>query len=456
MRWKRRCTTWRRHFAARPLQRFVTLVLIVPFLVATASYTAFFAGSELELFASIADDAAGRHMALWANSTAPRRNARTIALLDFDDRTFADLGDPVLVPPPEIAKAFKRLAGAKPWAVVVDIDLSYVQEPQDVAALREGLISLARSGALILLVRPPIVPSTDGGRRRFRPSPLDPLVSDLRGTLWATGSVPVAQDGVVREFKPLATGELNARAVTLPSAPLAIRILAAQGDAGSTEEVLDAGIAGRSRCLSRSAPEAVFCTRRGPIVVERDGRAKIEYTFTWEDLPAPSEQYPIIGPSGARAQILRMPTGPLLKKPDEVHTGAFEQSVVFISASAGGRDEAQTPLGPMPGAFALANAVRAWLEFGIPRRSTYLRGLIVVLALSLILTFVALAAMHWSKGRYRFMEAQLATLLTAILWMLFYFSRGGSLSVGILVSSYVMILSIQTGYRVLYGQRPSP
>lgn len=420
-----------------------------PLAVATIVYIAFSIASDRQIFSDIADDALGRRMNLFADTKPAEPDARPLVLVDFDDRTSRALADPVQVPPAVLATVLARLAPTHPWAVIVDIDFADSAASADLRRIASALDSLSRKGTQVLLMREILPAAGPGQSRRLRPTPLDETVSTLPGVLWAASNYPKSHDGVVHEVAPFSKVQRGAR-LTLPSVPLALAVRNQQASAAAAKLSLQDAFA-------RHSTDEGDLVVRGParaFIVPRDPTL-IDYSLRWP--PDFSRQQRIGGRPHDRPLVVRLPMLSLLGDRPAA-ADLLSGAAVFVGASANERDRVQTPLGEMPGAFVLMNATHAWLESGVPSKGRFLPGLIVVLVYTVLLSLLAHALLHaivvFAPARWRkHLSEQFPALLTALIWASFYFLGGLGPSIGLVVASYFVVLTVVFAHMRLHKQR---
>ena len=440
---RRTWLTWLCRYLASPgLRDFALYAVMAPMLVSAIIYTLSDLGSETEFVGGLADQAQDRYAAIHANAVRPAAEARSIVFLDYDDATFSALSDPLLVPPATIATSLRRLARTPPWATVVDLDLTYLQDAHDLEAVKGGLETLADAGTAIFLARPALSPPPGSKRTRYRPSSLDTFVKSRDDIAWVNVAFEQSKDGVVRALKPVAMGWVGGTCEAYPSVPLALRLLKDAGSPGLAKAAFSNGI--RAVDCERSMPRTLTfepSPKRLLAFNAQDG--DIEFAFEWR--PATGLQR-LDADGGGRAQALSIPLGPLLTSDAALAPETFRDTLVVIGRTADQDDFHQTPLGEMPGALILANAARAWLDLGPVQRSFW-PGLLLVLAATL-----CISALSWSvhkmagEGRTRwFVRKLLPPLLLSGLWIVFYLSGNPFVSAGLMVSSIMIMTSVELG-----------
>lgn len=406
-------------------------------MLAGLAYTLSHFARDRYLFSNLADDAQDSYASFSLNTVGPTAKARPIVFVDFDNATLARLNDPVLVPPEAVASVMRRLASTPPWAVLVDLDLSYVQDPDALAALTEGLTALTDEGSTILLARPAI---DRGAATRYRSTPLDDLAARRSEIIWVSVPSSGSRDGVVRRFQVTDQARLSGRCITLPSAPLAVMLLDRYGSPARTRVAFARATRGQDTCRREERPAAL----RFPVheLIVRPTDNLIRYTFEWP----PPAGLPRIGVGAdSRPQIVRVGAGQLLAADGPIDPSRFRGALVVIGRTAGLADQRATPVGEMPGAYVLANATRAWLEFG-PDRPRFWSGLVLVLLAALAVATTATLIIH-RAGRWRpVVDILLPGAMSGLLWLVFHLTASWLATAGLFVTTFVVVMSVEIGH----------
>lgn len=435
---RRTCVRLRRvasRLTTRHARALATYLFVLPTLLAGVVYTSSYYAGDIRLIARFANDAQDTYSLLRADALRPLDDARPIVFLDFDELAFKAMGDPVLVPPEKLAEALNHLARkTPPWAVVVDVDVSYFDTAQ-AAPVAAALKDLAARGVTVLLVRPHV----EDRPPRYRRAAIDTLVADERRIQWVSGSYLTSDDDQARRIRPVQWGSVGGGCLILPSVPLALLLLQRTGDGVAARETFERGSVGhcgkadgRTSFTFNYSPSAAFA------VSNADDR--IRYSLKWGS----SVFQGISALGGARPQIQTPTIWTLISNPDQIATDQFADSLLFIGRSASGVDRHQTPLGEMPGAFILANAARAWLEFG-PERPQFWPGFwLVISAAVLIGVAVAGVAKLFPRPPF-FVKLVLPGLISGILWLLFYVFGPPGAAAGWAVAAYVVTAIVEAG-----------
>jgi hypothetical protein len=346
-------------------------------------------------------------------------------LLDFDAETMARLGDPIVVPPRDIATALYRLAGLRPKAVLVDLDLSYLPAGADLGAIAAGLTRLANAGIPVLLARD-VLPGRNGARLgRLRPTPLDALVARHPNLIWVSTHFPPSNDGVVRTMTIVETVLHDGRRRALPSAPLVLLALERTGSLSAAKRALAAGIRGRAACAVGEPPTRLaLCWPGGRLVIDLENNRRIDYRLSWE--------HP--------AQETSIPAWPMARDPRPPDPELFAGRTLILGSTAGISDRAQTPLEAMPGPWIHANAIHAWLTYGPDPGLSYWFGAVFMMLVTVPVALAMAALILWLAPHRRAAAREAIPLFLSVLfWIVFQYFGAPSVSVGLFVVSYAIM-----------------
>jgi len=406
-------------------------VSLLPALAAALAYLFFYAAHDRGFFARIVDPALDQRMALLADRPAAQSRP-PVVMLDFDDRTMAALHDPVTVPPPKLAAALDRLSEARPWAVLIDLDVAYLPEGPDLRLVARSLSNLAKRKIPVLLARDLLPPLPGQGLGRWRPTPLSGPVDSSPNLIWVATSLAAGQDGVTRHFPTMQAGLLDqssgegrvSQPRVLPAAAVVALLLRQEGSLPRAKRALDPAEGGSS-CAYRTDRSAtrgtVVCRGDRPLELELTPDAAIRLTRSW---PAGGIVYPALG---------------LLRRDAPVDLGAFADRLVVVGSSAGSRDFTQTPLGPMPGAFVHVNILRSWLGKGPEEPFSFWSGLAVMLLATSLIGFLFHLIMRTLPRNHRPRARFLAPPLLAGTFWLFFLIWTPSVSIGLVALIYVLV-----------------
>ncbi len=387
-------------------------------LVIFAIYTAFYHFRDIGFFEGVVDNAMDQRMFFHAD-TGDMVPPPT--LLDFGDGTLKALGDPIVVPPRHLAGAVERVAAMRPKALFVDLDVSYLGSTGEAASLAAVLVRVADSGVPVLLEREVLPGDAKDGRGRLRSTLLDRVVNAHPNLAWVSTNFPPSQDGLIRHIRPWEVVQLGDRPVALPSAALMLHLADRTGGLGGAKRSFAAAI----RESGAVAPNRLaFRTASGQLALDSRANTRIDYQLKWEDAP----------------HLTSIPALPLLDPRRTLDPELFAGRIVILGSTAGFRDYAPTPLERMPGPWIHANAIHAWLTLGPDPGLRFWRGALFIVPVTMAVAF-AMTALLWrvpSRFRSR-VRGIMPFVVTALFWLLFQLLGTPSISVGLLVVTFVVI-----------------
>lgn len=292
-------------------------------------------------------------------SDAGSADPMQFTFLDIDDASYRGWGEPYHVPRDKILKLIKFAAEANARLIVLDIDLS--REGVDADDDRRLAAYLTQYGKGV--AHPPLILvrtfySGEPGDRQWvdiRPSFLDefefptsvhwaqPL---FKATLW---------DGVIRHWHLIKFGCLNGRLVLVPATQLIAAALLSAGDVSSVNRYADLNVVRMENCNNAdSAANAITFRDAGGrseiFSPEAELGQRLIYTIPWKS-PAPD--------------LITVPAQLITESPHDLSGDLIRNRVVIIGASfADSRDIHRTPIGEMPGALIIANAIKSLTHYG--------------------------------------------------------------------------------------------
>lgn len=292
-------------------------------------------------------------------SDAGSADPMQFTFLDIDDASYRGWGEPYHVPRDKILKLIKFAAEANARLIVLDIDLS--REGVDADDDRRLAAYLTQYGKGV--AHPPLILvrtfySGEPGDRQWvdiRPSFLDefefptsvhwaqPL---FKATLW---------DGVIRHWHLIKFGCLNGRLVLVPATQLIAAALLSAGDVSSVNRYADLNVVRMENCNNADSAASAITFRdaggRSEIFSpEAELGQRLIYTIPWKS-PAPD--------------LITVPAQLITESPHDLSGDLIRNRVVIIGASfADSRDIHRTPIGEMPGALIIANAIKSLTHYG--------------------------------------------------------------------------------------------
>ncbi|NEV61611.1 CHASE2 domain-containing protein [Thiorhodococcus minor] len=365
---------------------------------------------------------------LMHRGTTPGGDPRPIAFIDIDETSYRAWGEPLLTPRDKLAALIKHAIGGDAAVVIVDIDLSR-PDGENGRALEQVLESYADPSARGAEL-PPLVlvrtlrgqlPEHAGLLPSERETLLDSLVDTAPGIYWATAIFDLDLDGRVRRWRLWqAACDAEGTPVVYPSLQLQAKALL-DGDDEQKRQLADAlqALTPQSCAPSRQpddAPEAIGAEarevnphgvrptpsrdmqRRGGMSIAlgddiidlqpHKAARRILYRIPWK--LGNDEARPVVQLDGHQVPFLSVRSATTIA--DAV--GPLDASwlaghLVIIGAShLDSRDLYQTPVGRMPGALIVANAITSLDEHGELRTPSLLETLLIeavlILAMSLL------------------------------------------------------------------------
>jgi len=387
------------------------------------------------------DDAALDWAMRMYRGTAPPAGARPLAFIDIDEASWRDWGEPLLTPRDRLAALVRHAADGGAAAIVLDMDLSRPGGAGD-AVLAGALAAWLPDAAGAAPTLPPLIlartfrlPPPDGppALPEERATPFDDLAARAPGIHWGAPLFQQDADGQVRRWNLwTATCGTDGRPLVRPSIQL---LLAGLLDGEETQRAAlrqaledavptDCGQAAAGSAHGRAAPHgeghaaghhpvAQGTLRLGAREVHLRPQATAErvvYQIPWH--LAPGESRPTVERDGHPVPVLAVrPAAAVAGATDPASADWLKGHVAIIGGSyQEARDSYLTPIGPMPGALVVANAVQSLGHHGELRTP----DLALTIALEALLIFV----MSWTFARYQSFLGSLLSALAVLLVLL--------------------------------------
>jgi CHASE2 domain-containing sensor protein len=331
---------------------------------------------------------------------APTAGLRPVLFLDIDEASYQAWGEPLLTPREKLARLIDFALAGGAAAIVVDVDLSRPGAGGE-AALWRSLARYAAADRDSAAPLPPLVlarvtrarlPEHHDSLPTERPTAFDHLVAAAPGLHWGAVTFDQDADGKVRRWR-LWDAACDAAGVALirPSIQLQLKALldanpaqcAALHDALALLTPVDCDdMALRAPGARGRALVVQLGTEPVHLEPERIAR-RIGYRLRWR--PAPGEM-PQTLLHGVQVPVLTvLSAARITDAVQPLDPGLARGHLVIIGAShAEGRDVYDTPLGLMPGALIVANAVLSLDSHGELRGP----GLLATLAVETLLIVV--------------------------------------------------------------------
>ncbi len=281
------------------------------------------------------------------------------AFLDIDEQSFRAWNEPYHTPRDKLQKLIDYAATGSARLIVVDIDLS-----------RAGIIAEHDKNLADYLSRyatetslPPLILVrnfySDGGAAHewseIQPSFLDnfelsesiqwaqPL---FRATLW---------DGMIRHWHLVKAGCLNGQLMLLPAVQLVVAGILTSENSASAQRPTELGLVKIESCHSTTkargeSTSAGAARIHGNTAIQAGIDQRIIYTIPWRS-PSPD--------------LVTVSAQTITEASRALSTDLVNRKVVIIGASnTDSRDIHRTPIGNMPGALIVANAIKSLALYG--------------------------------------------------------------------------------------------
>lgn len=377
-------------------------------------------------------------------SPTPASSAVPLAFIDIDEKTDRLWGEPVQLPRDKLLKLIEFATSARPRLVYVDVELSKssCNEAADKALYQ--FISHYQAPDLppLILPRGIVPPLEDEDKAVFRRSFLDDAYAEeSTRAIRASALFDVDDnDGVLRRWRLFEQLE-NGSSGVLPSVQLlALSIL--RSDKASPQSILKS----LQDALASGTNPDVFMGRD---LVEDDALSqRIVYTIgtdvpAWRDIPTilRSDGVPVpyferfsascITDSARNPLCARAyPTGKIEKGQENW----LKDRIVVIGAShTDSRDLFSTPLGVMPGAMVILNAISTLDHQGVLTRPPLFFGLIIE-TLIVILGYALHARLAPGASSFLFM-AGVSVVLMPLCYIFFKYGMWVALAIPLFLSS---------------------
>lgn len=348
---------------------------------------------------AVEDDAMDWAIALYRGSEPKRPEPVGFTVVDIDEATFEEWGGPPLVPRDRLARLIQGVAAANPLLLVVDVDLSGPALTEADPVMAQAIakyeeVTRAQLGRVppLLLVQGFRTPESDSRCVVPRASFLDAAIRGSDSIAVASALFQVDGDRAIRRWRlwervcESEAGELEHAAV--PSLQLLIAALLAEPDVSVRSQLarLDRELASAPPYIDVAAgPAERHATSRHVVQVgdvelsvpASRPNQRILYRYPSLESMRPEERHPL--------DMVRIVSAAPLARGVVPNRELFEGRIAVIGGSfAAGDDIHPTPLGEMPGALVIVNAIDSLAEFGEIREPP--RGwLVAILVLEVLL-----------------------------------------------------------------------
>jgi CHASE2 domain-containing sensor protein len=362
-----------------------------------------------------------------------------VTVVEIDDRTFADWHATGDTPRDKLAEVIGRVRAKRPRALILDIDLSSKENSAQDPILKQTISAYPDTAAPLLLVRR-VSFDAGGGPPMFEKTPYDELVANNANIFWVLSLVDFDEDWSIRKLRLAEASCAENGTTAFLSVALAVASLEDGGRAGLRSHAAAIETSAIAACRLRTASASVAT----PKMAEIGERVRIPYAFAWSQG---------LGSAGtgllrnnSHARLISVPARQLTGSTEFAPFPFADRYVVIGSTHGNSRDFYRTPLGVMPGAYVLANAIagapdivnaRTWSgiwSFGLAVVifglfmivATMARGALAALLIGLICVISVLAL---SSMIIPSVAIEVVTLAVAMLGLqLFAFSIGSMIS----------------------------
>lgn len=352
------------------------------------------------------DDIADRMIRLAEATTSSLDRSPAFVFVDIDEATWKSWGAPAITPRDKLAELIERVTSYRPMLVIVDVDLSF---PANVPP-SEGEDRLRAVLSGYPAVAPPLLlgqnlasqdRSAGGLYPEVRPTPYDDATAGRPNIAWAVPRFEEDSDGKVRRWRLFEVACRDGRPTVIPSTYLVASLIARRALVGP--RLGDDGLDSLAAKLAPLAPPTCADRPANPESVTFDGgpldppihvagaatgdevSKRIIYRVRWQDdaiALGPIVRPPAIGPTPL---VSVRPAKAVLDLPVATAATAgagpgFANRIVIIGGSyADSGDWHRTPIGLMPGALLIVNAIEALILGGTPHEP----GTVLSIAISL-------------------------------------------------------------------------
>ena len=292
------------------------------------------------------------------NQSLPRMTSSKsnvdFAYIDIDENTYREWDEPYHLPRKKLTKLIEFASEGGARAIVLDVDLSKASNEDD--ELLSFLKEYKKENPPLFLIKVFYPPSemTDGDSNMIRPSFLDKTTLGPQ-IMWVQSFFRRdLYDGVVRYWDLLRFGCADGKPMVVPSVQLMVD--AHLFSSTAVEELREAiGLISPENCSDidikeRFSEELLYGDRKISLVHDRIGE-RIIYTMPWQQTMVPG--------------LVTIPARRISDTTQKLSNDLVKGRVVVIGASyRDSRDIYNTPLGEMPGAMVITNAIKSLHDFG--------------------------------------------------------------------------------------------
>ncbi len=420
--------------------KLLTVAILVPGFAGVLLFAMSWRFQDLPFFENGLEAGDDIAMKLQADTIEIPDTVRTMTFIDYNDEAMEMLNYPALIPPQSLADILDKVATARPRLIIVDIDVTWSDDKLGLVRLRNSLQQLNLLHIPTLLLRETSLSGTES--RVLRPSALDAMVDAMPYVWWVSAEGMPSDDAVNRKMRVWITACLNRLPISLPSPQLAATFIDASLASESAKADFNQQMAEANESCDENHVDGraamTLKTRHKAISFNIKDAERIRYTMTWERLSQvrynPAKEYWWGG-------------GP--------DVSGMRQGIVLIGSSAGNRrDTASTPIGEMPGTLVVANSVRAWYQFGIPRGRSFWAGLLMMCGVCSLSGMIAAVFFRFvPPNKHDVMDIFLPVILAAMLWLAMVVMADPALAFSLFLVQYLSIMF--TSFAFKHAERMS-
>lgn len=307
-----------------------------------------------------------------------------VTVVEIDDRSFANWQATGDTPRDKLAEIIDRVRAKRPRALILDIDLSSKENATQDPILKQTISDYPETAAPLLLVRR-VSFDAGGSQQMFEQTPYDEFVASHSNIFWVLSIFDFDEDWSIRKLRLAEASCAQNGTTALSSVPLAVSLLEDGGPSRLRAHAAAIETSATAACRLRTTPVSAS----KPKMPEIGERVRIPYAFVWSQ-----------GLGSAGTGLLRSNShATLISVPARQLTGSTELApfpfadryVVIGSTHGNSRDFYRTPLGVMPGAYVLANAIagapdivnaRTWSGFWSFGLALVVFGLFMIVAMT--------------------------------------------------------------------------
>jgi CHASE2 domain-containing sensor protein len=339
--------------------------------------------------------------------TVPSRGELPIAFIDIDESTYLAWEEPPFTPREKLAALLRHAIDGGASAIVVDIDLSRSRGPGDEALLMllkaygtDGAEASSLPPVIFARAVRPGIPGETSIRPVERASFLDPLVAQAQRLHWGTPLFEQDADSKVRRWYLWATlCDSAGQPLTRPSIQLLAKALLSASE--SQRSGLAAALSkltprdcsspsgdNRSDAHERSvASEVGLGDDSVSLHPDRTGR-RILYRVPWH--LNEGESRPLVDLDGRLVPVLSVHSAGAITEANGPVSGEWLRNhlVIIGSSYADSRDLFDTPIGTMPGALVIANAIQSLDAMGELQSPGLWQTLLIETVLILLMSYL--------------------------------------------------------------------